>query len=274
MSAVSLFLIFFAGIVYKGTCRGAKVAIKIPSNDLTEAQIEEFRKELLLMSQIVHPCIVRFLGAYLPKDLQKEKVKLVMEISGKNLEDVMLDKGVEVSLFERVKWLKQIAEGMAWIHGAGIVHRDLKPSNCLLDRQSGVAKVCDFGLSFMLPKGDEMVIQAKGTPLYVAPELVSKGPTTHKCDVFSFGIMMYVFVARELPYNNRENLPSDLGRFLGLIVKGMRPWEKDTKDPRLAFPPEHECPNSLKELMVRFSLSFALLSRSSHSHSLSFSLSL
>jgi serine/threonine protein kinase len=110
---------------------------------------------------------------------------------------------------------------MAWIHGAGTVHRDLKPSNVLFDVKSRSVKVCDFGLSLLLqpgessqldPKGEMMMMMcvcvcvcvsfyislSQGTPLYVAPELVTNGPTTHACDVYSFGIMGYVFIAREV----------------------------------------------------------------------------
>jgi serine/threonine-protein kinase len=106
---------------------------------------------------------------------------------------LLLDpKSSQFSLYERVKWMKQVAEGLAWIHGAGIVHRDLKPSNVLYDAKSRTVKVCDFGLSVLLPRGDATLLDPKGTPLYVAPELVTEGPTTHSCDVFSYGIMGYV----------------------------------------------------------------------------------
>jgi serine/threonine protein kinase len=83
-----------------------------------------------VMARIVHPRVVALLGAFIPKDLRKgQQLKIVMELFGKDdIEKVLLDPKTkdQVSLFERVKWMKQVAEGMAWIHGAGIVHRDLK----------------------------------------------------------------------------------------------------------------------------------------------------
>jgi serine/threonine protein kinase len=88
-----------------------------------------------------------------------------MELFGKDdIEKVLLDPKTkdQIPLFERVRWLKQVAEGMAWIHGAGIVHRDLKPSNILFDQKSRSVKVCDFGLSVLLPKGNKTQLDPKG----------------------------------------------------------------------------------------------------------------
>ncbi len=88
-----------------------------------------------------------------------------MELFGKDdIEKVLLDPKTkdQISLYERVRWMKQVAEGMAWIHGAGIVHRDLKPSNILFDAKSRSVKVCDFGLSVLLPKGNKTQLDPKG----------------------------------------------------------------------------------------------------------------
>lgn len=225
------------------------MAVKIPRAELTADKVHEFRQELEVMARIVHPRIVALLGAYFPKDLKKGQLKIVMELFGDDVEKVLLDpkQRESFSLFERVKWLKQVAEGMAWIHGAGTVHRDLKPSNVLFDAKSRSVKVCDFGLSLLLQPGESSHLDPKGTPLYVAPELVTNGPTTHACDVYSFGIMGYVFVARERPYDNRTDLPEDVAEFLGVVVEGMRPWDQEGK---YAFPPEQECPKSLQQLLT------------------------
>lgn len=204
-----------------------------------------------VMARIVHPRVVALLGAFIPRDFRKgQQLKIVMELFGKDdIEKVLLDSKTkdQIPLYERVKWMKQVAEGMAWIHGAGIVHRDLKPSNILFDAKTRSVKVCDFGLSVLLPKGHKTNLDPKGTPLYVAPELVTEGPTTHACDVFSFGILGYAFVSRQRPYDNRPDLPEDISEFLGCVVEGTRPWMEGTA---YDFPAsEEECPVSLKRLL-------------------------
>ena len=112
-------------------CRGAQVAIKVPKlSDVSQEGIDAFRDELKVNAKIVHPRVVALLGAYIPRDYRKGELKIVMELFGRDdIEKLLLDpKRNNFTLFERVTWMKHVAEGMAWIHGAGIVHRDLKPS--------------------------------------------------------------------------------------------------------------------------------------------------
>ncbi len=93
-----------------------------------------------------------------------------------------------------------------------------------------------------------LLIVSKGTPLYVAPELVTEGPTTHACDVFSFGVLGYAFVARKRPYDDQPDLPEDIAQFLGCVVEGTRPWMPATNHD---FPQsEEECPASLRRLLM------------------------
>jgi serine/threonine protein kinase len=65
---------------------------------------------------------------------------------------------------------KQIIEGLQYIHSQNIVHRDIKLDNILIDLQNNV-KICDFGVSKQVRKGDVMHDQC-GTPAYIAPEIL------------------------------------------------------------------------------------------------------
>ncbi len=49
----------------------------------------------------------------------------------------------QYSLYQRMLWAKQAAEGMTWLHGAGVIHRDFKPSNLLWDKNTNTVKVWD-----------------------------------------------------------------------------------------------------------------------------------
>jgi hypothetical protein len=62
------------------------------------------------MARIVHPRVVALLGAFFPKDLKKGQLKIVMELFGDDIEKMLLDpkQKESSSLFERVKWLKQV----------------------------------------------------------------------------------------------------------------------------------------------------------------------
>lgn len=65
---------------------------------------------------------------------------------------------------------KQIIEALYYIHSKGIVHRDIKLDNILIDLQNNI-KICDFGVSRQIKKGDVMHDQC-GTPAYIAPEIL------------------------------------------------------------------------------------------------------
>jgi len=65
---------------------------------------------------------------------------------------------------------KQIIEALSYIHSKGIVHRDIKLDNILIDLQNNI-KICDFGVSRQIKKGDVMHDQC-GTPAYIAPEIL------------------------------------------------------------------------------------------------------
>lgn len=96
--------------------------------------------------------------------------------------------------------------------------------------------MCDFGLSALVPRGDGVQGEAKGTPLYVAPEMVQGGDTTHAADVYSYGIAMSVFVTREAPFQHH----TDLTAFLEAVCY-------DNERPALPEDP-FECPDSLVKL--------------------------
>lgn len=64
-----------------------------------------------------------------------------------------------------------------------IFHRDLKPQNILIEA-SGVAKLCDFGFARSMSTGTYVLTSIKGTPLYMAPELIEEKPYDHNADLW------------------------------------------------------------------------------------------
>ncbi|XP_072744160.1 serine/threonine-protein kinase fused isoform X2 [Anoplolepis gracilipes] len=79
------------------------------------------------------------------------------------------------------------------------MHRDLKPQNVLLEA-NGVAKLCDFGFARSMSTGTHVLTSIKGTPLYMAPELIEECPYDHNADLWSLGCIVYELVVGTPPF--------------------------------------------------------------------------
>ncbi|EFA74566.1 SH2 domain-containing protein [Heterostelium album PN500] len=192
------------GSVYKGRCRGQEVAVKVPRKQkLNLYELTSFRHEVKIMSKIFHPNVVLFLGAC----TQAGKMQIVTELCQTDLERLLHNDRTkqEFSLFRRMQMAKDAALGMNWLHGiTRIVHNDLKTANLLIDSNLRV-KVTDFGFS-QIKEGEEFQDKAaKGTPLWMAPEVMMGNPYNEKADVYSFGIILWEILTKEAPYSHHKD---------------------------------------------------------------------
>jgi len=188
------------GKVYLGTCRGKNVAIKkLHQQNLNKKIIEEFKKEVKLCCCLLHPNVLLFMGAcVIPGELA-----IVTEyMPGGDLEAVLKNPQLKLSERLKLRMAKDCVLGMNWLHRSDppILHRDLKPSNLLVDEHYRV-KVCDFGLSCVKhqPKIKDKD-SVPGTPLYMAPEVLLGHELDEKCDVYSFGIVLWQILTRREPF--------------------------------------------------------------------------
>ncbi|MDG2054158.1 MAG: serine/threonine-protein kinase [Phycisphaerales bacterium] len=92
-----------------------------------------------------------------------------------------------------VKIFKQIADGLAHMHGRGFVHADIKPNNILITDDGGV-KIIDLGQACAIGTVKKRI---QGTPGYMAPEQAHRQAITPQTDIYNFGAMMYWVLIRE-----------------------------------------------------------------------------
>jgi serine/threonine-protein kinase len=137
---------------------------------------------------------------------------LVLEyVPGRNLATVMGEGPMPPLRALRIA--RQIAAGLAAIHGVGIVHRDLKPDNIMLverpDNEDFV-KLLDFGMAKVLmdvPPEHAQVTRAGlvfGTPRYMAPEQAAGEPTDHRADLYALGVLIYAMLRGVPPFTAEE----------------------------------------------------------------------
>merc|ERR1712137_964058 len=190
------------GKVYSGECRSIEVAVKIPKKQkLSKRALVNFTKEVEIMSKIYHPNVCLFMGAC----IEPGQIRIVSEKLETDLDNKIHDMTEDIPLTQRIQWAKETCQGIAWLHGSEppIVHRDLKPANMLLDEHNKI-KVCDFGLSHFMEDGlyDK---EPKGTPLYMAPEVMRKEEISEKVDVYSVGVITWELLTREDPFADHED---------------------------------------------------------------------
>jgi len=114
-----------------------------------------------------------------------------------------------------MRYFVQACRGVHALHDRRLAHFDLKPSNIFL--RGDVARVGDYGLAKLLVDGRQTLSFGRGTPHYMAPEML-KNRADHRADLYSLGVILYECVAGKLPWNGEvaigvvvreEDLPPD-----------------------------------------------------------------
>jgi len=191
------------GEVFKGKLRGKDVAVKkLAVQQIDEAALDAFKKEVAIMSKLKHPNVLLFMGAV----VQPGNLMIVTELMLGNVRDILNDEANKEKLTFKVRMdmAKGAALGMNALHSNEPVfmHRDLKTTNLLVDEHWNV-KISDFGLSHVKTKGDaKEKFGALGTPLWMAPEVLLNKEYDESADLYSYGLVLWELLTGQNPYPN------------------------------------------------------------------------
>ena len=108
---------------------------------------------------------------------------------------------------------REVADALRYAHGVGIIHRDIKPSNILI-ADDGRACLADFGLVRTVYNdtiSGDVRNWCVGTPCYMSPAVAAGQPEDTRCDIYSFGALLYAMLAGQPPYGGRAARPSWTG---------------------------------------------------------------
>ena len=154
----------------------------------------KIKHEIDMLSRLRHPFITQILDSF-----ETEKhIFIVMEYICGDLLGFIRKRGKLSESVTKVIF-KQIIEGLKYIHRKKIVHRDIKLDNILIDLTNTV-KICDFGVSKKINKGDIMYDHC-GTPAYIAPEIFKNhGYEGYACDIWSAGVTLYYMLGGVQPF--------------------------------------------------------------------------
>ncbi|XP_069791844.1 mitogen-activated protein kinase kinase kinase 20-like isoform X1 [Narcine bancroftii] len=212
------------GSVYRATwtSQGKEVAVK---------KLLKIEREAEILSVLSHRNIIQFYGAV----LESPNYAIVTEYApGGSLYDYLSsDESEEMDMDQIMTWATDIAKGMHYLHLEApikVIHRDLKSRNVVLAADK-ILKICDFGASRFHSHTTHMSLV--GTFPWMAPEVIQSLPVSETCDTYSYGVVLWEMLTREIPFKGLEGL-----QVAWLVVE---------KNERLTIP--KGCPASFAEIL-------------------------
>ena len=199
------------GKVFKGRRKysGQIVALKfITKRGKTEKDLNNLRQEIDILRGLHHENIILLLDSF----ETPHEFCVVTEFAQGELFEVLED---DHSLPETEvrKIAQQLVQSLHYLHSHRIIHRDMKPQNILISA-NGTVKLCDFGFARAMSSSTIVLTSIKGTPLYMAPELVQEMPYNHTADLWSLGVIIYELFVGQPPFYT-----TSIYTLINLIVK-------------------------------------------------------
>ncbi|XP_062917958.1 serine/threonine-protein kinase 33 isoform X2 [Mobula hypostoma] len=242
------------GVVIEATHNrsGKKWAIKKVNREKAgSSAVKLLEREVSILKQVNHEHIIHLEEVFeTPK-----RMYLVTEVCEGGELSAILHKKKRLNENETRHVIRSLASAIAYLHKNDIVHRDLKLENILvkniensseLDMKLNI-KVTDFGLS--VQKGgvgsDKMLQATCGTPMYMAPEVLSAHQYTQQCDTWSIGVIMYTLLSGVPPFvaSSEEKLAELINRgelrFDSSVLQEISDGAKDVLSRLLKVDPAH-----------------------------------
>ncbi|XP_042488189.1 probable serine/threonine-protein kinase SIS8 isoform X3 [Macadamia integrifolia] len=215
----------------------------------------EWHGTIRIIKKLRHPNVVLFMGAV----TRAPNLSIVTEFLPRgSLYRLIHRPNNQLDERRRLRMALDVARGMNYLHNCTpvIVHRDLKSPNLLVDK-NWVVKVCDFGLSrmkhntFLSSRSTAGTVSCLTDSIYfplliqaewMAPEVLRNEPSDEKCDVFSFGVILWELSTLQQPWgglnpmqvvgavgfqHRRLDIPEDMDPVVADIVR--KCWQTDPK---------------------------------------------
>ncbi|TMW57103.1 hypothetical protein Poli38472_003028 [Pythium oligandrum] len=185
------------GKVYRGRRKytGQIVALKFVSKrGKSPKDLDNLRQEINILRGLNHCNIIAMLDSFETEG----EFCMVIEYAQGDLFQVLMDDHQLPE--EEIRPIAiQLLQALHVLHTNRIIHRDMKPQNILIGSKQQI-KLCDFGFARAITHDNSVLTSIKGTPLYMAPELVQEKPYNHTADLWSLGVILYELAVGKPPF--------------------------------------------------------------------------
>ncbi|CAG0901107.1 unnamed protein product [Darwinula stevensoni] len=187
------------GVVYR--CREKSTGLTFAAKFVKTTKKEDRKdveREMEIMRMLQHPRLLQLYDAF---DDGKHEMCLILElIEGGELFERVIDDDFVLTERACAIFMRQICEGVQFMHSKNVLHLDMKPENVLcLTRTGNRIKLIDFGLARRFDPARPLQVLF-GTPEFVAPEVVNFEPVGYGTDMWSLGVICYVLLSGLSPF--------------------------------------------------------------------------
>jgi eukaryotic-like serine/threonine-protein kinase len=190
-----------------------RVAVKLIRHGAA-ALVPRFLEERRILALLEHPGIARLIDGGITED---GLPYFAMEfIEGRPIDRYCVEHGLSVE--RRLELFADVCDAVSYAHQHLVIHRDLKPSNILVTPQ-GQVKLLDFGIAKLLhaqDAGDDITRThfRMMTPEFASPEQVRGEAVSTATDVYALGVLLYLLLTGERPYDVRGKTPAEIERIV------------------------------------------------------------
>ncbi|XP_058989879.1 myosin light chain kinase 2, skeletal/cardiac muscle [Mustela lutreola] len=175
---------------------GLKLAAKVIKKQ-TPKDKEMVMLEIEVMNQLNHRNLIQLYAAI---ETSHEIVLFMEYIEGGELFERIVDEDYHLTEVDTMVFVRQICDGILFMHKMRVLHLDLKPENILCVNTTGhLVKIIDFGLARRYNPNEKLKVNF-GTPEFLSPEVVNYDQISDKTDMWSMGVITYMLLSGLSPF--------------------------------------------------------------------------
>ncbi|XP_027646044.2 myosin light chain kinase 2, skeletal/cardiac muscle [Falco peregrinus] len=191
------------------TCTEKQTGLKLAAKVIRKQGAKDKEMVLLeidVMNQLNHRNLIQLYDAI---ETPREIILFMEFVEGGELFERIIDDDYHLTEVDCMVFVRQICEGIRFMHHMGVLHLDLKPENILCVAATGhMVKIIDFGLARRYNPQDKLKVNF-GTPEFLSPEVVNYEQVSYSTDMWSMGVITYMLLSGLSPFlgdNDTETL--------------------------------------------------------------------